>query len=251
MDRGISVRDVLSDSWDLAKNNFWILIGFTVTQFVSLLIIGSLVTLVFGEASTFGLGLLTLFDAFFTVAFYQVFFKLIDQPGDAEFPDFIPNMVKALNFLIVKLIVGLGLAFASALLINLYYTAFAPDVQIDENSPFAWELLPVYILAAVGITFVTVRTSFVTCFIVDQESGSSEAISQSWALTKGHFWFVFVLYLCMLGVNILGAMVIFIGLLFTVPFSSIILIIAYRHMANRYMEEEEILLDNVEKNDGN
>jgi hypothetical protein len=250
MDTGIKVRDVLSDSWDLAKNNFWILVGFTVIQFVSLLIIGSLVTLVFGEASTFGLGLITLFDAFFTVAFYQVFFKLIDQPGDADFPDFIPNLVKAMNFLIVKLIVGLGLAFVSALLINVYYATFTPDVQIDENNPFSWELLPVYILAAVGITFVTVRTSFVTCFIVDQESGSSEAISQSWALTKGHFWFVIMLYLCMLAVNILGAMIIFIGLLFTVPFSSIILIIAYRHLVNRYIDEEEILLDDAEKSNG-
>jgi uncharacterized membrane protein len=155
-----------------------------------------------------------------------------------------------MNFLIVKLIVGLGLAFVSALLINVYYATFAPDVQIDENNPFSWELLPVYVFALVGITFVTVRTSFVTCFIVDQESGSSEAISQSWALTKGHFWFVIMLYLCMLAVNILGAMILFVGLLFTVPFSSIILIIAYRHLVNRYIEEEEILLDDAEKSNG-
>ena len=251
MDRGIRVRDILSDSWNLAKDNFWILIGFTVIQFVSLLIIGAVVGMLFGDASTFGLVLITLFDAFFTVAFYQVFFKLIDQPEDSEFPDFMPNVVKALNFLLVKLVVGLGLAFASAILINLYDAVFAPDIQIDEKNPFIWELLPVYIFAAVGITFVAIRTSFVTCFIVDQESGSSEAISQSWALTKGHFWFVFVLYLCMLGFNILGAMVVFVGLLFSVPFSSIILIIAYRHLVNRYIDEEEILIEAVEKNDGN
>jgi len=54
----------------------------------------------------------------------------------------------------------------------------------------------------------------------------------------------------MLGFNILGAMVVFVGLLFTVPFSSIILIIAYRHLVNRYIDEEEILIEAAEENDG-
>lgn len=89
------------------------------------------------------------------------------------------------------------------------------------------------------------------CFIVDQESGASESISQSWAITKGHFWFIALLFLVMLGLNILGAMALFVGLLFTVPFSSLILIIAYRHLVNTYTEEEEILLDDIEDNYGN
>jgi uncharacterized membrane protein len=91
----------------------------------------------------------------------------------------------------------------------------------------------------------------VVCFIVDQESGSSESISQSWAITKGHFWFVSLLFLVMLGLNILGAMALFVGLLFTVPFSSLILIIAYRHLVNSYTDEEEIMLNDPEDNNGN
>jgi len=55
----------------------------------------------------------------------------------------------------------------------------------------------------------------------------------------------------MLGLNVLVAMALFIGLLFTVPFSSLILIIAYRHLVNTYTEEEEILLDDTEDNYGN
>jgi hypothetical protein len=41
------------------------------------------------------------------------------------------------------------------------------------------------------------------------------------------------------------------GTLFSIPFSSIVIIIAYRHMVNRYTEEEEILLDDVTEKDGN
>ena len=45
----------------------------------------------------------------------------------------------------------------------------------------------------------------------------------------------------------LGAMALFIGLLFTVPFSSLIIIIAYRQMVNNYTDEEDVLLENPEK----
>lgn len=253
MDRGMSVSDVIKDAWELAKNNFWILIGFTAVQFVFIFIITAVMTAVLGGASGAGVLiqniLLSLFDAFFTVAFYQVFFKLIDEPGDAEFPDFVPNIVKAINFLIVKLIIGLVLVFLIAIISSVYFIN-TPEIQIDAENPFSWDMLPVFALIAIPIVFFTIRLCFVVCFIVDQDSGSSESISQSWTITKGHFWFIFVLFLIMLGLNILGAMAFLMGLLFTVPFSSIILIIAYRHMVNSYTDEEEILLDDAEAGDG-
>ncbi len=253
MDRALSVKDVLADAWDLAKKNIWILIGFTAIQFAFIFIITAVLAALIGGGGAGVLVqniLLSLFDAFFTIAFYQVFFKLIDEPGDAEFPDFVPNFVKALNFLIVKLIIGLVLVFLIAVITAVYFFN-TPDINIDPDNPFRWDLLPVFILIAIPIIFFTIRLCFVVCFIVDQESGSSESISQSWTLTQGHFWFVLVLFLVMLGLNILGAMAFLIGLLFTVPFSSLILIIAYRHLVNSYADEEEILLDSPGENDGN
>lgn len=248
----MSVGEILADTWDLAKKNIWILLGFTAVQFVFIFIITSLLTSLFGGASGTGVliqnVILSLFDAFFTVAFYQVFFKVIDEDAEPEFPDFIPNLVKAVNFLIVKLIIGLILVFIIAIISSVYFIN-TPD--IDTSNPLSWDLLPIFVLIAIPIIFLTIRLCFVVCFIVDQESGSSESISQSWTITKDHFWFIFRLFLFMLGLNILGAMAFLIGLLFTVPFSSLILIIAYRHLVNNYTEEEEILLDDQEENNGN
>lgn len=252
MDKTMSVSEILADTWDLAKKNIWILIGFTAVQFLFIFVITSLLTAIFGGASGTGVliqnVILSLFDAFFTVAFYQVFFKVIDEDAEPEFPDFIPNLVKAVNFLIVKLIIGLVLVFIIAIISSVYFIN-TPD--IDTSNPFSWNLLPVFVLIAIPIIFFTIRLCFVVCFIVDQESGSSESISQSWTITKGHFWFIFLLFLVMLGLNILGAMAFLVGLLFTVPFSSLILIIAYRHLVNNYTEEEDILLDDREENNGN
>jgi uncharacterized membrane protein len=140
------------------------------------------------------------------------------------------------------------LVFVIAIISSVY---FINSPEIDTSNPFSWDLLPVFILIAIPIIFLTIRLCFVVCFIVDQESGSSESISQSWAITKGHFWFVSLLFLVMLGLNILGAMALFVGLLFTVPFSSLILIIAYRHLVNSYTDEEEIMLNDPEDNNGN
>lgn len=252
MDKSLSVNEILADAWQLAKRNIWVLLGFTAVQFAFILIITTILTGVFGGASGAGVLIqniiLSLFDAFFTVAFYQVFFKLIDEDTDPEFPDFIPNLVKAVNFLIVKLIIGLILVFIIAIISSVY---FYNKQDIDTSNPFSWDLLPVFALIAIPLVFLTIRLCFVVCFIVDQESGASESISQSWAITKGHFWFITLLFLLMLGLNVLGAMALFVGLLFTVPFSSLILIIAYRHLVNMYAEEEEILIDDAEDKYGN
>jgi uncharacterized membrane protein len=247
MDKSLSVNEILADAWQLAKKNIVILLGFTAVQFAFILMVTTILTSLLGVASGAGVLIqniiLSLFDAFFTVAFYQVFFKVIDEDTDPEFPDFIPNLVKAVNFLIVKLITGLVLVFIIAVISSVY---FYNKQDIDTSNPFSWDLIPVYALIAIPLIFLTIRLCFVVCFIVDQESGASESISQSWAITKGHFWFVTLLFLVMLGLNILGAMALFIGLLFTVPFSSLILITAYRHLVNNYNEEEEILLDDLE-----
>jgi len=251
MDKTLSVSEILKDAWELAKKNIWILLGFTVIQFIFIFAVTILTGLI-GGISGGGVLIqnvvLSLFDAFFTVAFYQVFFKLIDEDADPQFPDFIPNLVKAINFLVVKLIIGLIMVFFIAMISSVYFYN-KPD--IDTSNPLSWDMLPVFGLIAIPLIFLTIRLCFVVCFIVDQESGSSESITQSWAITKGHFWLIALLFLVMLGLNILGAMAFLLGLLFTVPFSSLILIIAYRHLVNSYTDEEEILLEDPEENNGN
>ncbi len=248
MNKPFSVNEILADAWSFAKTNIWILIGFTAVQFVVILIITTLLKGLFGGESQVSLItqniILALFDAFFTVAFYQVVFKLIDEEGEPELPDFVPNLVKAMNFVLVKLIIGILLVLIITLISSVY---FINSPEIDTTNKLSWDLLPVFVLIAIPIIYFTVRLCFVVCFIVDQESGASESISQSWTLTAGNFWIIFLLFLFILGINILGAIALFIGLLFTVPFSSLVIIIAYRQMVNNYTDEEDVLIENPEQ----
>jgi len=244
MNKPFSVNEIMSEAWNFAKKNIWILLGFTAVQFVVIIMVTTFLTGMLGGESATAVILqnliLSLFDAFFTVAFYQVIFKQIDEEGEPQFPDFVPNLMKALNFLLVKLIIGIILVFLIGIISAVY---FMNTPAIDTTEVLSPELLPIFLLIAIPVTYFTVRLCFVVCFIVDQDSGASESISQSWTLTKNHFWLIFVLFLIILGLNILGAMALFIGLLFTVPFSSVILIITYRQMVNSYAEEEDILIE--------
>jgi len=132
-----------------------------------------------------------------------------------------------------------------SVLAGLYFMN-TPD--IDTSNPLSWKMLPILVLIIIPVFYMTIRLFFVLCFIVDQESGATESISQSWTITKGNFWALFSLFLVILGINILGALALFVGLLFTIPFSSLILMVAYRQMVNNYTDEEEILIEGVDKN---
>lgn len=247
MNKPFSVNEVLADAWMIAKKNIWIVLGFTAIYFVTMFVITSALGILVGEA-TASMALLqnvliNLADAFISVAIYQVFFKLIDDDGDPEFPDFIPNLMKAFNFVLVKLIIGLVAVVLIAVIAALYFLN-SPEIEIDPADPFSMDLVPVFILIAIPLIYFTIRLCFSLCFIVDQESGATESISQSWTLTKGNFWFLLLLFAIILGINILGALALFVGLFFTFPFSILMIIIAYRHMVNSYTDEEDVLIEN-------
>lgn len=246
MNKPFSVKEVLGEAWAIAKDNLWVLLGFSAVYFVVMLISTMLLQWFFGEASPVMALLQSLIDAFIFVAMYQVFFKILDEDTNPDFPDFIPNLMKAFRFVLVKLIMGFAAVVLLALTAAFY---FSGGEEIDTSDLLKWEVLPYLIAVAIPFIYVTVRFTFVLCFIVDQESGATESMSQSWALTKGHFWFVLWLSVVMLAINFLGALALLVGLLFTIPFTSLVIIIAYRQMVANYTDGEmDMLEDNPSDN---
>jgi len=66
--------------------------------------------------------------------------------------------------------------------------------------------------------------------IVDKRVGAFEAMRQSWAITEGSFWNLFLLGLLLCGINILGTMALLVGLLLTIPLSVLAVGYAYRRL---------------------
>ena len=243
MNKQFSPREIIAIAWAIAKKNAWVIMDFTSVQFITIMITTILLKIVGSGMISLALNiLLVLVNSFLSVVIYRVFFNLIDEERDNSFPDIMPSIVKALNFILVQVIVY---AVAILLIASIAGIYFYNAAEIDPISFMNWKSAALLLGISLPVLYASVRMSFVLCFIVDQSSTATEAISQSWMVTKGHFWLLFVLILAIIGINMLGAMAFFVGLLFSVPLSSLIIVVAYRQIINSYYGDDEHLLENT------
>lgn len=74
---------------------------------------------------------------------------------------------------------------------------------------------------------------FATYLVVDRNLGPIEAMKESARMTKGHRWNLFLLMLALLGINILGAIALLVGLLISIPVSLLAIAHAFRKLAGK------------------
>lgn len=80
-----------------------------------------------------------------------------------------------------------------------------------------------------GIIF-SIKLQFVTYLVVDKGMGPVEAVKRSWLITKGIKWQLFLFGLLLGVINILGMLVLFVGLFVTVPVTMIAYTYVYRKL---------------------
>lgn len=72
---------------------------------------------------------------------------------------------------------------------------------------------------------------FWSYFVVDKKLGPIEALEGSLNITKGAKWDIFLFLLLLLGINILGALTLVIGLLVTIPITSVAFAYVYHQLS--------------------
>ncbi len=87
-----------------------------------------------------------------------------------------------------------------------------------------------FILLIIPGIYLAIRLQYAGYLVVDKNLSPIKAIKNSWSMTKGHAWHLFVLGLALLGINILGILVIVIGLLITVPLSMVATAFVFRKL---------------------
>jgi uncharacterized membrane protein len=75
-----------------------------------------------------------------------------------------------------------------------------------------------------------IRFGFFSFFIIDRKLDPIEALRASWRLTRGHTLELFWLGLLFVGINLLGALALGIGLLVTIPTTAIAAAHVYRRL---------------------
>jgi len=75
-----------------------------------------------------------------------------------------------------------------------------------------------------------IQFCFYDYFIVDKGLGPIEALKRSSAITRGVKWDLFVFFLVLSGINLLGALCLLIGLFVTIPTTMVALAFVYRKL---------------------
>jgi uncharacterized membrane protein len=80
------------------------------------------------------------------------------------------------------------------------------------------------VIASLGLVFVAYT-------VVDRGAGPISALQESWRITNGHKWRLFLLGLALIGINIVGTLALLVGLLVTLPVTWLAVTHAYRTLA--------------------
>lgn len=110
-----------------------------------------------------------------------------------------------------------------------------------------WSFLAVSILATVAVilglillvvpgVIAGIMFMFATYIVVDRKLAPLEAMRESRRITKGHLWDLFLFLLAIIGINILGLLALVVGLLVTIPVTSIAIVHAYRALEHAASE---------------
>jgi uncharacterized membrane protein len=147
-------------------------------------------------------------------------------------------IVMGLIGLVVNFFVGLGLTnFALRAHDDLSGVTIG---DLWNPAPF-WRFLGTEILAAliifVGFLLLVVPgiiaslgLGFAPYIVVDRALGPVDSLKESWRITKGNKWRIFLLGLALLGINILGIIALVVGLLVSVPITLLAVVHAYRYL---------------------
>lgn len=87
--------------------------------------------------------------------------------------------------------------------------------------------------------YVLVRLQFFSFLLVEHENMSvMHSFRKSMEMTKGKFWKLFGFLIVLIGVNIIGALLLGVGLLFTIPMSAIAYTLLYRKLSSQTPSHE-------------
>ncbi len=86
------------------------------------------------------------------------------------------------------------------------------------------------LLVIPGVVF-SLMLMFVAYIVIDRELGPVEAIGESRRITRGHKWKLLGFALALAGINILGFLCLIVGLLVSIPVSSLAMVHAYRALS--------------------
>ena len=200
MKKEINIKEALSFGWTKTKQHFWFVVGVT---FVAFFITAALrAFLEHGYSRGFGalilkLGLMVL-NIILSIGGLKIFLKLFNGES-AEWNDLFAHYRLFWKFFLGQLLVGV-ITFAGLILL------IVPG--------FVWAM----------------KYLFVPLLVVDKHMKPLEALKESGRITYGYKWNLFLLSIVIGLLNVLGFIVLGVGVLVTMPISMFVYVFVYRKL---------------------
>lgn len=191
---------LIKQSWEIVKRNVQIIV-LLMGVFVLYSFVQSFVVKALGESFISSLVSLafTLGSIFLQIGFIKIVLKIVDgQKADIQqlwaYPQYF------LRAVVVTIVMGLAIGIGLILLI-------IPGV------------------------YLALRLQFALYFLVDKDMAAMDSLKASWKATEGNILNLFFFMLLLIGINILGAVALLVGLLITIPISFVAVSLLYRKLS--------------------
>lgn len=99
-----------------------------------------------------------------------------------------------------------------------------------------------FVLLIVPGVIVGLMFMFTTFIVIDRGLGPIEAMKESRRITDGHKWMLLGFSLMLVLINLLGMLALVVGLLVTIPVSSLALVCAYRLLGGRMPPQDATMM---------
>jgi uncharacterized membrane protein len=149
-----------------------------------------------------------------------------------------------MKFVIVLIVVMLFAGFLGMLglirpgLIELFQTMMMKPEELTKYSSneIIYALMALVLLLLPAMLLI-MRLQFATYYIIDKKMDIGASLMRSLAITKGYLFYIVLVFLLIILLNIVGLLFAFVGLLFTIPMTMIIIAMLYKSLDENFVEE--------------
>jgi len=238
--RSINKRELFIQSWDLFKGNTQFLINIGVLIFLVQMLIPNLLEGFFYQMSIqyilYRITYLLLVTGV-TLGVTAQMIKITRLMTIESFSDVFNYYHKIIASITGSVLVALAFGVLAVLFIILFMGVSSLSIESIESIAMGDEVSGPLMIGFMGyiviIAYLSLKTNFFTYFIVDKDMGPIDALRESLTRTTGLEFELFTIYSILALLNLIGALLFGIGLLFTIPYSWMVVSVIY----TRYLSD--------------
>lgn len=234
----ISISEIFSLAWGETVKNLGFLLGFTFIFFVLYIVILFLLS----YSHTFNILIfiiLIILEVLFGYLLLVATVKISngEKLSLIQYLQDMPNNFKNLwQYILGGIVVGVILLIAYIIFFLVILFLIGENFMVSYSSHtspnIAFLVIGVilFIIIAVIVIDFSLRVFLYPFFIVDKNLDAISAIKKSLAVTKKHVTKILLIAILLVVINLVGELIFFIGLIFTIPFSEMVAVYIYKKL---------------------